>query len=171
MHDQCLKISTISMLNLWDTVKPVLYAAEKYNMPGLALIMHTCSLMSPCGSTLQHATLAGWRTRAQHPPTCSQSTSDLKNHPTLFKLHHEWHKQFHQHIAESPFLTNVQLTDIAHCSHCYDSIPYIEWCELQNVVFAKLETCPSRDTVLAGLKVWPAAQVYWVQQVLPTHFG
>jgi hypothetical protein len=110
--------------------------------------------------------------------TCPASTHSLsvnlydpKNCPALFELHHERCKQFPQCIAESPFLTDVQLTDVARCSRCYNSIPYVEWHELQNVVLAELETCPSGDTVLAGLEVWLAAQVYWVQQVLPTRFG
>ena len=37
MHDWHLKIST---LDSWDTIELVLYATEKYNMPGLALIVH-----------------------------------------------------------------------------------------------------------------------------------
>ena len=169
-----LKIST---LNSWDTVEPVLYAAEKYNMPGLASIV--CVLL--CMPTFSDEPLwlysaachFGWV-----EDTCPASTRSLsvnlydpKNRPTLFELHHEWHKQFCQHIAELPFLTDVQLTDVARCSHCHDSIPYIEWHELRNVVFAELEMCPSGDTVFAGLEVWPAAQVCWVQQILPTRFS
>jgi len=156
MHDQCLKIST---LDLWDTVEPVLYAAEKYNMPGLASIvralLRTHSPTSPCSSTLQHATSAGRRTHARRPPTRSQSTSDLKNRPALFELHHERRKQFRQRIAESPFLTDVQLTDVTRCSHCHDSIPYVEWCELRNVVFAllPLSTC-SRHHTSSTHSIW-----------------
>jgi hypothetical protein len=168
----------ISTLDTWDAVEPVLYAAEKYEMPGPASIVRAL-LRTPAFSDEPLRLYAaachfGWAEDARTASTRSLSVNlyDPKNRPALlrlrtadllalFELHHERRKQFRQRIAESPFLTDAQLADVARCSRCRDSISYVEWRELRNVMFAELETCPAGDTVLAGLGVWPAAQACW----------
>jgi hypothetical protein len=168
----------ISTLDTWDAVEPVLYAAEKYEMPGPASIVRAL-LRTPAFSDEPLRLYAaachfGWAEDARTASTRSLSVNlyDAKNRPALlrlrtadllalFELHHERRKQFRQRIAESPFLTDAQLADVARCSRCRDSISYVEWRELRNVMFAELETCPAGDTVLAGLEVWPAAQACW----------
>jgi len=79
----------------------------------------------------------------------------------LFKLHHEQCKQFRQCIAKPPFLTDAQLGDAVHCLCCHDLISYIEWHELWNAMFAKLEICPAGDTMLGGLEAWPVVLTCW----------
>jgi hypothetical protein len=168
----------ISTLDTWDAVEPVLYAAEKYEMPGPASIVRAL-LRTPAFSDEPLRLYAaachfGWAEDARTASTRSLSVNlyDAKNRPALlrlrtadllalFELHHERRKQFRQRIAESPFLTDAQLADVARCSRCRDSISYVEWRELRNVMFAELETCPAGDTVLTGLEVWPAAQACW----------
>jgi hypothetical protein len=168
----------ISTLDTWDAVEPVLYAAEKYEMPGPASIVRAL-LRTPAFSDEPLRLYAaachfGWAEDARTASTRSLSVNlyDAKHRPALlrlrtvdllalFELHHERRKQFRQRIAESPFLTDAQLADVARCSRCRDSISYVEWRELRNVMFAELETCPAGDTVLAGLEVWPAAQACW----------
>ena len=168
----------ISTLDTWDAVESVLYAAEKYEMPGPASIVRAL-LRTPAFSDEPLRLYAaachfGWAEDARTASTRSLSVNlyDPKNRPALlrlrtadllalFELHHERRKQFRQRIAESPFLTDAQLADVARCSRCRDSISYVEWRELRNVMFAELETCPAGDSVLAGLEVWPAAQACW----------
>jgi hypothetical protein len=168
----------ISTLDTWDAVEPVLYAAEKYEMPGPASIVRAL-LRTPAFSDEPLRLYAaachfGWAEDARTASTRSLSVNlyDPRNRPALlrlrtadllalFELHHERRKQFRQCIAESPFLTDAQLADVARCSRCRDSISYVEWRELRNVMFAELETCPAGDTVLTGLEVWPAAQACW----------
>jgi hypothetical protein len=168
----------ISALDTWDAVEPVLYAAEKYEMPGPASIVRAL-LRTPAFSDEPLRLYAaachfGWAEDARTASTRSLSVNlyDPKNRPALlrlrtadllalFELHHERRKQFRQRIAESPFLTDAQLGDAARCSRCRDSISYVEWRELRNAMFAELETCPAGDTVVAGLEVWPAALTCW----------
>jgi hypothetical protein len=168
----------ISALDTWDAVEPVLYAAEKYEMPGPASIVRAL-LRTPAFSDEPLRLYAaachfGWAEDARTASTRSLSVNlyDPKNRPALlrlrtadllalFELHHERRKQFRQRIAEPPFLTDAQLGDAARCSRCRDSISYVEWRELRNAMFAELETCPAGDTVVAGLEVWPAALTCW----------
>lgn len=168
----------ISALDTWDAVEPVLYAAEKYEMPGPASIVRAL-LRTPAFSDEPLRLYAaachfGWAEDARTASTRSLSVNlyDPKNRPALlrlrtadllalFELHHERRKQFRQRIAEPPFLTDAQLGDAARCSRCRDSLSYVEWRELRNAMFAELETCPAGDTVVAGLEVWPAALTCW----------
>ena len=168
----------ISALDTWDAVEPVLYAAEKYDMPGPASIvralLRTPAFVDEPLRLYAAACHFSWAEDARTASTRSLSVNlyDPKNRPALlrlrtadllalFELHHERRKQFRQRIAEPPFLTDAQLGDTARCSRCRDSISYVEWRELRNAMFAELEICPAGDTVLAGLEVWPAALTCW----------
>ena len=168
----------ILALETWDAVEPVLYAAEKYDMPGPASIIRAL-LRTPtfADEPLRLYAAAchfGWAEDARTASTRSLTVNlyDPKNRPALlrlrtadllalFELHHERRKQFRQRIAEPPFLTDAQLVEPARCSRCRESISYVEWRELRNVMFAELELCPAGDSVLAGLEVWPAALTCW----------
>ncbi|KAI0278380.1 hypothetical protein BC826DRAFT_1084705 [Russula brevipes] len=87
-------------------------------------------------------------------------TSDLL---ALFELHHARRVQFRDRVAQAPFLTDAQLNDAAppRCSRCREPISYSEWRELRHRMLTELENCPSGDTVLAGLEVWPTALACW----------
>jgi len=168
----------IPALDTWDAVEPVLYAAEKYDMPGPASIVRAL-LRTPAFADEPLRLYAaachfGWAEDARGASTRTLSVNlyESKFRPALlrlrtadllalFELHHERRKQFRQRIAEPPFLTDAQLGDAARCSRCHDPISYVEWRELRNVMLAELETCPAGDTVLAGLEVWPAALACW----------
>jgi len=168
----------ILALETWDAVEPVLYAAEKYDMPGPASIvralLRTTAFASEPLRLYAAACHFGWAEDARTASTRSLTANlyDPKNRPALlrlrtadllalFELHHERRKQFRQRIADPPFLTDAMLAEPARCSRCRESISYVEWRELRNVMFAELELCPAGDTVLAGLEVWPAAQACW----------
>lgn len=172
----------IPTLDTWDAVDPVLYAAEKYDMPGPASIMRAL-LRAPTFTDAPLRLYAsachfGWAEDARAASTRSLTLNlyDSVHKPSLlrlrtadlyalFALHHERRVQFRARIADSPFLTDAQLVDTAsaRCSraNCRDSISYVEWRELRHVMLAELERRPSGDTVLTGLEEWPAAQACW----------
>ncbi|KAF8256611.1 hypothetical protein EI94DRAFT_1764680 [Lactarius quietus] len=170
----------ISTLDTWDAVEPVLYAAEKYDMPGPASIVRAL-LRTPVFADAPLRLYAaachfGWTDDARaastrslvldlHGPTHRAAllrlrTADLL---ALFELHHNRRTQFRARLAESPFLTDAQLSDAtaSRCPRCRDSISYAEWRELKHVMFYELERRPAGDTVLTGLEEWPSAQACW----------
>jgi BTB/POZ domain len=170
----------IPTLDTWDAVEPVLYAAEKYEMPGPASIMRAL-LRAPTFTDAPLRLYAaachfGWAEDARaastrsltlnlydsvhKPPLLRLRTADLY---ALFALHNERRVQFRARIADAPFLTDAQLVDTAsaRCSRCRETISYVEWRELRHVMLAELERRPSGDTVLTGLEEWPAALACW----------
>ena len=169
----------IPTLDTWDVVEPVLYAAEKYDMPGPASIMRAL-LRAPTFTDAPIRLYAaachfGWAEDARAASTRSLTLNlfDSVHKPSLlrlrtadlyalFALHHERRLQFRARIADAPFLTDAQLVDTsARCSRCREPLSYAEWRELRHVMLAELERCPSGDTVLTGLEEWPAALACW----------
>jgi hypothetical protein len=170
----------IPMLDTWDAVEPVLYAAEKYDMPGPASIMRAL-LRAPTFTDAPLRLYAaachfGWAEDARAASTRSLTlnlydsvhkssllrlrTADLY---ALFALHHERRVQFRARIADTPFLTDTQLADTAsqRCARCTQPVSYFEWRELRHMMLAELERRPSGDTVLTGLEEWPASLACW----------
>ena len=170
----------IAALDTWDAVEPVLYAAEKYDMPGPASIVRAL-LRTPAFADAPLRLYAaachfGWADDARAASTRSLvldlhapehraallrlRTADLL---ALFDLHHTRRAQFRARLAEPPFLTDAQLGDTtgARCSRCREPISYSEWRELRHAMLYELERRPVGDTVLAGLENWPLAQVCW----------
>jgi hypothetical protein len=108
----------IPALDTWHAVEPVLYAAEKYDVPCPASIMHAL-LRTPvfADEPLRRYAAAchfGWAEDARTASTRSLTVNlyHPKNRSVdllpLFELHHERHKQLRQRIAEPPFLTDAQ---------------------------------------------------------------
>ena len=169
----------IPTLETWDAVEPVLYAAEKYDMPGPASIMRAL-LRAPTFTDAPLRLYAaachfGWAEDARAASTRSLTLNlyDPVHKPSLlrlrtadlyalFALHNERRTQFRARIADAPFLTDAQLVDTAaRCSRCREPLSYVEWRELRHVMLAELERRPSGDTVLSGLEEWPAALACW----------
>ncbi|KAF8482474.1 hypothetical protein DFH94DRAFT_727332 [Russula ochroleuca] len=173
----------IPVLDTWDAVEPVLFAAEKYDMPGPASIvralLRTPTFVDAPLRLYASACHFGWGEEARAASTRSLTlnlfdpvyrplllrlrTADLL---ALFALHHERRMQFRARIVESPFLTDAQLVDTAaaRCSRCREAISYFEWRELRHSMLAELERRPAGDTVLTGLEEWPTAQACWASK-------
>ncbi|KAH8985796.1 hypothetical protein EDB92DRAFT_1337643 [Lactarius akahatsu] len=177
----------IATLDTWDAVEPVLYAAEKYDMPGPASIVRAL-LRTPAFADAPLRLYAaachfGWADDARAASTRSLvldlhapdhraalmrlRTADLL---ALFELHHTRRAQFRARLAEPPFLTDVQLGDAsaARCSRCREPISYAEWRELKHAMLYELERRPAGDTVLTGLEEWPLAQACWASRCKKT---
>ncbi|KAI0273958.1 hypothetical protein BGY98DRAFT_997698 [Russula aff. rugulosa BPL654] len=170
----------IPTLDTWDAVEPVLYAAEKYDMPGPASIMRAL-LRAPTFTDAPLRLYAaachfGWAEDARTASTRSLTLNlyDAVHKPSLlrlrtadlyalFTLHNERRVQFRARIADAPFLTDAQLVDTAsaRCPRCREPLSYVEWRELRHVMLAELERRPAGDTVLSGLEAWPAALACW----------
>ena len=178
----------IASLDTWDAVEPVLYAAEKYDMPGPASIVRAL-LRTPAFADAPLRLYAaachfGWSDDARaastrslvldlHAPAHRAAllrlrTTDLL---ALFELHHNRRTQFRARLAEHPFLTDSQLGDAtaARCSRCRDPISYAEWRELKHAMLYELERRPAGDTVLLGLEEWPLAQACWAARCKKSH--
>ncbi|KAI9510078.1 hypothetical protein F5148DRAFT_1274928 [Russula earlei] len=170
----------IPTLDTWDAVEPVLYAAEKYDMPGPASIVRAL-LRTPAFADEPLRLYAaachfGWAEDVRTASTRSLAvdlyhpsnraallrlrTSDLL---ALFELHHARREQFRERIAQPPFLTDAQLGDpaTARCSRCREPISHVEWRELRHKMIGELERCASGNSVLAGLEEWQVAQACW----------
>ncbi|KAH9062391.1 hypothetical protein EDB87DRAFT_299089 [Lactarius vividus] len=170
----------IATLDTWDAVEPVLYAAEKYDMPGPASIVRAL-LRTPVFADAPLRLYAaachfGWADDARaastrslvldlHAPAHRAALMRLRTADllALFELHHTRRAQFRARLAESPFLTDLQLGDAsaARCSRCREPISYAEWRELKHAMLYELERRPAGDTVLTGLEEWPLALACW----------
>lgn len=170
----------IPTLDTWDAVEPVLYAAEKYDMPGPASIvralLRTPTFVDAPLRLYAAACHFGWAEDARAASTRSLTLNlyDPVHRPSLlrlrtadllalYSLHHERRMKFRARIVEAPFLTDSQLSDTtsSRCSRCRDPISYFEWRELRHMMLAELELRPAGDTVLSGLDEWPTALACW----------
>ncbi|KAI0259032.1 hypothetical protein BC834DRAFT_926367 [Gloeopeniophorella convolvens] len=170
----------IPTLETWDAVEPILYAAEKYDMPGPASIvralLRTPAFLDAPLRLYAAACHFGWADDARlasarsltldlHAPAHRGALLRLRTPDllALFELHHTRRAQFRARLTEAPFLTDLQLSDVtgARCSRCREPISYSEWRELKHAMLYELERRPAGDTVLAGLEDWPTAQACW----------
>ena len=119
----------IPTLDTWDAIEPVLYTAEKYDMPGPASIVRTPAHADVCRHALVALLYAaachfGWAEDARAASTRSLTLNlyDPVHRPSLlrlhtaellalYSLHHERRMKFRAHIVEAPFLTDSQLSD------------------------------------------------------------
>lgn len=173
----------IPALDAWDAVEPVLFAAEKYDMPGPASIMRallrTPTFVDAPLRLYASACHFGWGedARAASTRSLTLNLNDPVHRPSLlrlrtpdllalFALHYKRRMQFRARIAEAPFLTDAQLSDTAaaRCSRCREAISYFEWRELRHSMLSELERRPAGDTVLTGLEEWPTAQACWASK-------
>ncbi|KAH9993493.1 hypothetical protein BJV74DRAFT_833070 [Russula compacta] len=168
----------IPTLDTWDAVEPVLYAAEKYDMPGPASIIRAL-LRTPAfaGAPIRLYAAAchfGWAEDARAASTRSLTLNLFTpEHRPRSSLHHTRRAQFRARLAEPPFLTDVLLRDAnaARCTRCREPISYGEWRELRYMMLNELERRPAGDTVVAGLEDWPTAQACWSAKCKKTICG
>ncbi|KAJ3483284.1 hypothetical protein NLI96_g6422 [Meripilus lineatus] len=166
----------IPRLDSFEIIEPVLYAAEKYDMPGPLSIIRALLMTGPLLSDpLRLYTIAcryGWDHEARqastqtltlnlHSPTHRQTLMKLSTEAllNLVDLHHRRREALRKRLNEHPFVNDSGDTT---CANCQSSVNYHTWRELKYVIVLEMDVRPLGDTILnGGLGEWPAAKACW----------
>ncbi|KAI0785510.1 hypothetical protein C8Q75DRAFT_775218 [Abortiporus biennis] len=166
----------IPKLDSYEMIEPILFAAEKYDMPGPPSIIRAIIMTGPfIKDPLRLYALCclyGWEREAKEASAKtlslnlhnSQHRSNLQKLNTdailnLFELHHNRRETLRKRLNEPPFVND---TGDASCSHCGATVNYQTWRELKMVIVLEMDNRPLGDTVLnVGLNDWPSARACW----------
>ncbi|PCH43917.1 hypothetical protein WOLCODRAFT_104404 [Wolfiporia cocos MD-104 SS10] len=166
----------IHALSSFDTLEPLLDAAEKYDMPGpvsvaRALATTPTLLASPLrlyALCARHGWAAEARIAARETLTLDlhapEHRTELMKLGTpallsLFALHRARREALRRRLNDAPFVSDG--TD-ATCSHCGRQVDYHTWRELKYVIVLEMDVRPLGDTICPrGLMEWPAARACW----------
>jgi hypothetical protein len=169
----------IPTLTSWDGVEPILYAAEKYDMPGphsiIRALAHTPPFLDEPLRLFAAACRYDWPEEARLASTLSLSLdlSEPPHRPDLLKLktgallalqdlHRARLAGFRSLLAQPPFLTDAQMVEgIGQRCRCGETFDYGAWRELKYTMEREMERRPKGDTVLEGLEEWHVAKVCW----------
>lgn len=166
----------INPLTSYDDVDALLFAAEKYDMPGpislIRILVMTPPLLDQPLRLYAAASRFGWEEEAKHASTqslalnlyASEYQPILRKIGTnavldLIHLHRERREGLRRRLNEPPFVTGIT---VAHCPRCRRTIDHHTWRELKYKVVLEMDVRPLGDTVLnVGLVDWPEAQACW----------
>ena len=167
---------SIPKLDSYDTIEPLLHAAEKYDMPGpmsiVRALLATPPLLSDPLRLYAIACRYGWEAEAlmasratltlnlhapEHRPTLQKLGTDAIL--SLFALHHGRREALRRRLDDPPFVNDTGDTT---CSSCGSLVDYHTWRELKYVIIMEMDARPLGDTVISpGLLEWPAARACW----------
>jgi len=173
---RCVCGLTIPSLESYDVIEPLLFAAEKYDMPGpLSIVRALVMTPSLLGDPLHLFVIAcryGWEDVAQLAATKTLTLNLL--HPThrtvlqklsslallsLLDLHRRRRDFLKQKLNEPPFVSD-QLP--SSCSHCGSGVDYHTWRELKYAIIMEMDSRPLGDTITElSLMDWPQARQCW----------
>ncbi|OAX38091.1 hypothetical protein K503DRAFT_741710 [Rhizopogon vinicolor AM-OR11-026] len=166
----------INPLTSYDDVDVLLFAAEKYDMPGpislIRILVMTPPLLDQPLRLYAAASRFGWEEEAKYASTQSLALNIYapEYQPILRKigtsavldlihLHRERREGLRRRLDETPFVTG---STVAHCPRCRRVIEHHTWRELKYKVVLEMDVRPLGDTVLnVGLVDWPEAQACW----------
>lgn len=166
----------INPLTSYDDVDTLLYAAEKYEMPGpvslIRILVMTPPLLNQPLRLYAAASRFGWGEEAKYASTQSlvlniyapEYQPILRKIGTnavldLIHLHRERREGLRRRLNESPFVTG---NEVAYCPRCRWAIDHHTWRELKYKVVLEMDVRPLGDTVLNdGLAEWPEARACW----------
>ncbi|KAI0028879.1 hypothetical protein K488DRAFT_89317 [Vararia minispora EC-137] len=172
----------IPTLTCWDDVEPILYAAEKYDMPGphsiIRALAHTPPFLNEPLRLFAAACRYDWPDEARLASTLSLALdlADPLYRPDLLKLktsallalqdlHRARLAGFRARLSQPPFLTDVQMADgSGQRCRCGEPFDYGAWRELKYAMERELERRPKGDTVREGLEEWHVAKVCWASR-------
>ena len=175
---------TIPRLDTFEVIEPVLYAAEKYDMPGplsiIRAILMTGPLLIDPLRLYMIACRYGWEHEARqastetltlnlhssiHRPTLQKlSTDALLN---LMDLHHRRRETLRQRLNEHPFVVDSGETT---CANCQSPVNYHTWRELKYAIVLEMDVRPLGDTIISGgLNDWSAAKACWKAECESCH--
>ncbi|KAI6044651.1 hypothetical protein EDC04DRAFT_2641449 [Pisolithus marmoratus] len=166
----------ITPITSYDTVDAVLYASEKYDMPGPASLMQI-AVLTPllADQPLRLYTSAsrfGWveEARVASERTLALDLWSEENWKMLrkvdgpaaldlLKLHRSRREGVRKRLEEHPFVSG---STAALCARCRRPTDHSTWRELKYKIVVEMDVRPLGDTVLnVGLQEWPEAQACW----------
>lgn len=166
----------IQPLMSFDTVDALLFASEKYDMPGPMSLVRIAVLTPPladqplrlyaaasrCGWT-EEAKVASQRTLAmdlwQDENWEMLAKVDVRFALALLKLHRSRKECLRKKLDEHPF---VNANPLSYCSKCRRQTDHHAWRELKHKIIAEMDIRPLGDTILdEGLMEWPEAKACW----------
>ncbi|KAH7903942.1 hypothetical protein BJ138DRAFT_1167363 [Hygrophoropsis aurantiaca] len=160
----------------YDAIDALLFAAEKYDMPGpislLRILVLTPPLLDQPLRLYAAASRFGWDPEARqasaqtltlniHAPEHRATLRKLDTDAVLalFELHRARREGLRHRLDEHPF---VGSTVVAFCPRCRRQIDHHTWRELKYKVILEMDTRPLGDTVVGvGLLEWPEARACW----------
>ena len=173
---RCVCGLPIPQLDSYEVIEPLLYAAEKYDMPGplsivRALVMTPPLLKDPLRLYIMAcrygwvdvARLAATKTLtlnifspALRPTLNKLTTPSLLN---LIDLHRGRRDLLKQRLNEAPLVSD---TDPSSCSHCGSAVDYHTWRELKHAIIMEMDARPLGDTISEiNMMEWPQAKSCW----------
>jgi hypothetical protein len=163
----------------YDAVDLLLFAAEKYDMPGvmsiIRILVMTPSLLDQPLRLYAVACRFGWEKEAQFASTETLSL-DLHSEPyraslqslstpallNLFQLHRDRREALRTRLDDPPFVGG----GTAVCVACGWQIDYHTWRELKYKIILEMDVRPLGDTVVnSGLLDWHEAKACWSAKV------
>ncbi|KAJ6497830.1 hypothetical protein C8R45DRAFT_984396 [Mycena sanguinolenta] len=161
----------------YDVIDKILFAAEKYDMPGPMSIMRLLVMTPPLlDQPFRLYTVAcryGWPEEASfastqtlthhlHDPEVRSRLGRLSTDALLklFSLHHSRKEALRDRLNRPPFVASDYS---ANCGNCHSPIDYHTWRELKYRMIQEIEVRPLGDTILdKGLAEWPEAKACWL---------
>lgn len=158
---RCVCGLALPQLESYAVVEPLLFAAEKYDMPGplsivRALVM-TPPLLSDPLRLFVMACRYGWEdvVRLAAKETLTLNLFDAVHRPVLQKLHSvpllsllELHRarrdKLKQQLNEPPFVNDQGPSS---CSHCGSVVEYHTWRDLKHAIIMEMDVRPLGDTI------------------------
>jgi len=158
-----------------DLLESVIYAAEKYDMPGPMSTLRLC-LLSPSlpdnpirlyaiarkHDWLEVAKILSTRTLSLNiwdsvfQPALKTASADALL--DLFMLHRSRKDGLKEMLNNPPFVSG----DTSNCIQCNAIIDYTTWRELKYRILLEIDERPKGDTILdPGISIWPEAIACW----------
>lgn len=162
-------------LDSYDAVDSLLYAAEKYDMPGpmsiIRILIMTPALLDQPLRLYAVACRFGWEEEAKYASTqtLTYNIHAPEHRPllqrlgpdailNLFELHRRRREGLRQRLDDAPFVGG----GTAICVACSTLIDYHTWRELKYKVILEMDVRPLGDTIVnSGLLEWPEARACW----------
>ena len=162
-------------IDSYDTIDELLFAAEKYDMPGpmsiIRMLVMTRPLLDQPLRLYGVACRFGWEHEAKFAST---QTLTYNIHATeyrpllqrlgtnailnLFELHRTRRERLRQRLDDPPFVTG----GISACHACGMLIDYHTWRELKYKIILEMDHRPLGDTIIeSGLQDWPESRACW----------
>lgn len=173
---RCVCGLAIPRLDSYDIIESLLFAAEKYDMPGppsiVRAMVSTPALLADPLRLFVLACRYGWDDVVQHASTQTLALSiyDKKYAAYLEKLsscsllklctlHRGRRDALEARLNEPPFVADHGNST---CAHCGARVEYYTWRALKSRIFKEMDIRPLGDTIVEpGFTIWDEAQESW----------